>query len=202
MVWQLIPMIAQAGQQAYQGHQGAKAIDRATASETRLGQLGLEQQRRQFDMMNELLQPYYQAGAEQLPMLQQGAMNRDFSQLRNQSPIQQLIGERVQDTRSALSVPGLTRSGFGLKQMGTAESDTLSDIEQLLTGRKQSLAGQSQTTGGSLAQLGASNVGSIQQLLQGMGDAQSRGILGQQQLRAGTTQNLGALGASIADYYR
>jgi hypothetical protein len=202
MVWQLIPMIAQAGQQAYQGHAGAKAIDRATASEMRMGQLGLEQQRKQFDMMNELLQPFYQSGAAQLPFLQQGAMQQDFSQLRNQSPIQQLIGQRVQDTRSALSTPGLTRSGYGLKQMGSAESDALSEIEQLLTGRRQSLAGQAQTTGANLASLGNTNVNAITGLLGGMGDAQARGIIGNQQLRSATMSNLADLGAAAYDYYR
>lgn len=195
-------MIAQAGQQAYQGHAGAKAIDQATAMEQRLGRQGLAQQRQQFNMMNELLQPFYQAGAEQLPFLQKAAMGRDFEQIRGQSPFQQLIADRMQGARDQLSTPGLRRSGFGLKQLASTESDALSEIEQNLVNRAQSLAGQSQTTGSNLASLGHGNVNAIQGLLQGMGQSQARGVLGQQQLQAGTTQNLGALGAGIMDYYR
>lgn len=202
MVWEAIPMIAQAGQQAYAGHEGAKAIEQASKQELKFGRMGLGEQRRQFNLMNQLLSPFYESGARQLPSLQARAQARDFAELQQQPAIQQLIQENLQDARDKVYSGNLSRSGYGLRQLGASEADTLSAIENLLTNRQQSLSGQAQTTAGSLANLGQQNVNAMTQLLGGMGRTQSQGILGQQNVQAAAMGNLANLGAAAADYYR
>lgn len=202
MVWELIPMIASAAGQAYTAGESADMTLEQAMREAELGREGIAQQREQFDLMNRLLLPFYTSGANQLPSLQRRTMEQDLDSLRERPAIQQLLQDTRQDTRDQLSTIGARRSGYGLRQIGSAESDALSGIEQLLTGRKQSLAGQSQTTGSSLASLGNQNVNAITQLLSGVGNAQAQGILGNQAINAQFAQNMGELGAGIADYYR
>jgi len=201
----VLPLLATFGGMALSARDqqaNTDAVNRATQISTDYGMAGIDEQRRQFGLMNQLLQPYYQAGASQLPALQQNAQSRNLMQYQQQPAFQQLLQENMQNTRDQVYGAGQSRSGWGLNQMGSSRADTLSALENTATNRLQSLAGQSQTAGSSLGNLGQSNAGSMAQLFQGIGNTQSQGALANQSINAQFANNIAGQAAGIADYYR
>ncbi|MCP3999400.1 MAG: hypothetical protein GY727_00600 [Gammaproteobacteria bacterium] len=188
---------------------GGTAADQAATSSVEAAeadiyqkQLGLDEQQRQYDLQNQLLAPFYQAGQASIPQLQRGARGLNISQLLQYAPYQQAAQEAQADTRSALGSRGLRRSQFGLEQVASTGVNELSNIESLLNQRAQSLAGQSQTTGFSLGQRGATTTGNISNLLQAQGGAAMANALRQGNIQGQLSQNLVNLGAATLDYYR
>jgi len=151
------------------------------------------------------LQPFLDVSNRQLPALEASATPEGFFNDANAlRPLASelaapIVADRTRDLTSQLGSTGLTRSGFA----GTAAADIQEDadlsmllqLQTMLQGRRQRVAGQGSATGGNLARLGAS---SAEQL----GSVQSQGILSAAQATAAGQQNLlslAGLGANFAN---
>jgi hypothetical protein len=114
---------------------------------------------------------------------------------------QPIVQQRENRIRDILASQGLTRSGAGLQELAAVPLDTALDIEQMLTSRGQSLAGQGQTSGQGLAQLGQAGSTNIQQLLAQQGQAAAGGALGAAQAQAQGSQNVASLVGTVASLF-
>ena len=150
------------------------------------------------------LQPFLDVSNAQLPGLEQGATAAGFFDQANAlRPIASelagpVVDDQLRNLSSQLGASGQTRSGFAGTSAANIREDAdlgmLLQLQQMLTGRSQKVAGLGSNTGSNLARLGQS---SAEQL----GKIQSQGILGSQQALAAGQQNLlglAGLGAQFA----
>lgn len=149
--------------------------------------------RRQFNQTRSDLLPFIEAGERQLPVLESRAtiegLDAVLSQIFNSENFQTLRDERINAAEGVLASGGLIRSGTALEEVAAIPTDLGFAIESLLTGRSQSLAGQSNTTATNLGQIGASNSQAIANLTQSHGNniSQTRGQAGQNFLNTAAT---------------
>jgi hypothetical protein len=142
---------------------------------------GIDEQRRQFDALQEILAPYVQAGmpgieglgglAEQFAGIGGGpdaGMDQRLSQLTNSDAFNQLTQERLGAVQNQLGQAGLTRSGAALQAAADVPTDLALQLENQLYGREQQ-AFQNQ-----LGTLGAQ--GDIFNRLAGLGQASAAGV--------------------------
>lgn len=176
------------------GGSGEDAAFGASAAEIAAQDRAIAEIRRQFDITQGNVDPFIQAGQSQLPGLQQGAtvggLDEVLGQIFGSGNFQNLVGERTRSVEGQLSSGGFTRSGTALQEIANVPTDLGFAIEQLLTGRQQSLAGQGQSGAINLGQFGAGASGSIAQLLAQQGVSEGAGILGAQQASAKGSENL------------
>jgi len=140
-------------------------------------QAAIAEQRRQFDITQASLAPFIEAGTRQLPGLEglatPGGLDAILGQIFGGEAFQNLRGERTRAVEGQLAAGGLTRSGTALQEIANVPTDIGFQIEQLLTGRKQALAGQAQTGATNLGQFGAQASGNISDLISASGRAES-----------------------------
>lgn len=155
---------------------GNKAADRSiSAAEKNASTL-----RHFSDITQGNLQPFLDVANQSLPGLEAGASTGSFFDTANalrplgESINRPIVEDRTRDLSSTLGASGLTRSGIA----GTAAADIQEDadlsfllqLQSMLTGRGQQVAGFGTNTGTNLARLG-------QQSAENLGAVQSQGIL-------------------------
>ncbi len=178
---------------------------RAASSQLETAQSNAALLRTFFNQSQENLQPFLDVSNQALPGLEQGASTGGFFDTANQlRPLtagirESVTEERLGDLNAQLGQRGLTRSGFAAQSAADIQEDTdlslLLQLQSMLTGRQQQVAGQGASAGTALSRLGQS---SAEQL----GQIQSQGILGAQAATAAGQQNLiglAGLGASFAN---
>lgn len=103
------------------------------------------------------LMPFLTAGAGQLGSLTQGAtaggLNERLAEILGGDTFSALTGERERAVQGQLSAGGLTRSGTGLQSIANVPTELALQLESLLTGRSQQLAGQGLGAGTNIASL-------------------------------------------------
>lgn len=112
-----------------------------------------------------------------------------------------LINERGRAVQGQLAAGGLTRSGTALQEAARIPTDLGFQIEQLLSGRTSNLSGSGQNAAATLGQFGAEASGGIAGLTRQTGQAQSSGILADQQARAQGQQNFINTAATIGSIF-
>lgn len=136
------------------------------------------------------LDPFLQAGTAQLPALTAGAtaggLEERLAEIFGGGGFQSLVDERTRAVQGQLSAGGLTRSGAGVQAAAAVPTDLGFAIENLLSGRQQSLAGQGLGAGGAIAtQFGQ------------QGEAAGAGILTDAQARAAGLGQVANLASGI-----
>lgn len=179
------------------GQAGAEAAREAAGIQAQAAVTGIEEQRRQFDISQQQLAPFREAGVGALQqqqallgLLGPGQQQQAFAGLQ-ESPGQQFLRQRQQRAllRGASAIGGLgggnVRTALQQQAVGFGQQDIqnqLARLGQLTAGGQASAAGQAQIAG----QQGAN----ISNLLAQQAQAQAGGVLGAQQAQAGGTQNL------------
>lgn len=179
-------LVAVAGATLVSGVVGSKSAGRAADASERSAELGVAEQRRQFDITRQDFQPFQQTGVSALNQ-QQALLGLSGSEAQqsafdafNQSPGQQFLRDRAQKNllRSSAAIGGLgggnVRTALVEQGVGFAQQDFQNQF-----GRLGQLAGQGQAAATSVGQLGAQTAGNIQQGLLQSGQARSSGILNQ-----------------------
>ena len=163
---------------------------RAASAEVAGAQLGIDEIRRQFDVTQENIQPFLAAGTGALGAVQEGAtvqgLESIISEILGGEAFGSLVGERQTALQGQLAAGGLTRSGTALEEAAAIPTDLAFQIENLLAGRQQNLAGTGQNAATGLGALGAQASSGIAQLLKGQGVSQGAGILTNAQQQAAT----------------
>ncbi len=167
---------------------GAKKAAQAQAAQQ---QQALALQQQQFAQTTQNLAPFLQAGQGAIPGLVQGSTAQGLDQrlqdIFSGGQFQNLIGERTRAAQGGLSAAGLRRSGAGLQAIAGIPSQLGLQLEGLLSGRLQNLAGAGQNAAVQQGGFGQNFAQQQSQLLQNLGQTQSQGILGQAQ--ADTARN-------------
>lgn len=117
------------------------------------------------------------------------------------NPYAAIVEERRKEAQDALSRAGLTRSGSAAMAAAEIPIEVATQIENLLYGRQQQLAGSGQNAAVQQGGFGAQTAGRIGDLQGQIGAALGQGALGQAQIRAQATQNLVNIAGTIASAY-
>lgn len=174
---------------------GPAAAEEAGAAGERAALAGVEELRRQFDITQEQLAPFREAGVRSLgaqeallglagPEAQQQA----FAQLQ-ESPGQRFLRERQQRAllRNQAAIGGLGGGNIRTALQQQAAGFAQQDIQNQF-GRLAGLTGGGGQAATNIGQFGQQTASGISGLLGQAGQARASGILGAQQARAGMVQ--------------
>lgn len=187
---------------AYQADQASDAAKDAGRVQADSSQLGIDEQRRQYDLTRQDLAPWMRAGSGALTLQQallglsgQEAQQAAYEQFK-QSPGQAFLQARGQKNllANASAIGGLgggnVRSALVQQGVGFAQQD-FGDWYNRIAG----LSGTGQQTGAQLGGFGQQSAANIGNLLGNQGAARASGILGAQQANAQGMNNLIGLGS-------
>jgi hypothetical protein len=185
--------------------EAGKAAEAASAAQVGAAQAGIAEQRRQFDISQENLQPFQEAGVGALGQQQAllglsgvEAQEQAFAGL-TESPGQQFLRQRQEKAllRNASATGGLgggnVLTALQQQAMGFAQQDIQNQF-----GRLGQLAGQGQQATTNVAQLGGQTASNIANLQGQAGAARASGILGPAQANAAATGQVLQLGGQVA----
>jgi hypothetical protein len=165
---------------------------------------GIDEQRRQFDLVQQLLAPFVGAGRDALPGVAAagtvGGFDERIAQILGTDTFKALLGERTKAVGHQLSQGGLTRSGVATREAAKVPTDLALAIEQALFGRQSDMLRMGQASAVGQAAQGSDISARIAQLMGQQGEAVAGGIIGGQQARAAITGqviNAGATAAAI-----
>lgn len=189
------------------------AAERAAGVQARAAEAGIEEQRRQFDLTQELLSPFVQAGtgtegvtgsleAQQALLGLRGpeAQQAAISQLEGSPVFQSLVGQGEEALLQQASATGGLRGG---NVQGALAQFRPNILNQLIESQFSNLGGLTQLGQSSAARVGAAGQqtgANIAQLLEQQGAAQAGGIIGKGSTQARTFQNLLGLGTAAAKF--
>lgn len=183
------------------GEQNRRAASQASSAQQQSAQAGIDEQRRQFDAMRALLEPYTQAG---LPALQQqqallglggqDAQKAAIDAIQNGVGFQELVSQGENAMRQNASATGGLRGGNFQAALAQFRPSMLA---QAINDQYSRLGGMTQLGQNSAAGVGAAGMqsaNSIGNLLQQQGAARAGGYLGQanaQNQMLGSIMNFG-----------
>lgn len=162
------------------------------------------EQRRQFDIAQENIDPFLQASTAQIPRLQQDATIEGMiaNLLGVRESIPQAFGQVI-DARGQAAQDAASRAGLSLPQSTIDEISQLPpdvqnalvfDLEQELNRRSQEIFAPGTTTGIEFARLGANAAG-------GIGNTLTQGLFAAQEARSAGAENLATVGGGIAGLF-
>jgi hypothetical protein len=138
----------------------------------------------------ELYRPFIEAGAEQLPFLQDSATAEGYGSnigdILYSGALDPLMAERQRAATAALSSAGLRRSGAAAVEAAKIPADLSMQIESELNRRR-----------GAISQQGVQGANQYSNISQMIAEALAGGKLGAQQSRAQGTQNILDIGTSL-----
>lgn len=157
-------------------------------------QKAIAELRRQFDITQEQISPFVEAGVGALPDVIQGTTARGLderlAEIFGTGAFESLVGERTRAVEGQLAAGGLTRSGAAIQEAANIPTSLGFALEELLTGRATGLAGAGQGAAFGLGGLRAGTAGGIANLLTQQGQNIASGILTDEQARAAGAENV------------
>ena len=164
---------------------GAGAARSAGAAQERAAQLGVEEQRRQFDAMRELLSPYVKAGDPALQAIMGAAgllgpgSQQAFADQQSQSPMFQALARQGEDAilQNASATGGL-RGGNVQGALGQFRPALLNQFIEQQYGRLSGIAQMGQNSAAGVGMAGMQTGNNIANLFGQQGAAQAGARLG------------------------
>lgn len=192
------------GYEDISGKTAEEATRKAAQTQAEAYGMGIDEQRRQFDISQENMAPWLEAGTGALG-LQQDFLGLSGSEAQQtaydnytMSPGQEFLRARGEKaiTRNAAAIGGLggggVRSALNQQGIGFAAQD-FGNYYNRLAG----VSGTGQTAASNLGQLGANTASNISNMMGQQGNARASGILGGAQAGIQGTSNLIGLGSMI-----
>ena len=190
----------------------SSAAESAAASQSQAAQLGIQEQRRQFDISQKNLAPWLEAGKTDLANLQrteEGTYERavmDPNQYKQSPGYNWLQQQGIKGLQQGLSSTGqlgkfsadATKFGQGLALQDY--TGYLGRLESLMN-RYAGTAQVGQTASGQLANLGQNTANQIGNLYGNMGQAQAGGAINQANATTGLYNNLANIGSNAVNQY-
>ena len=187
------------------GKGGADAATDAANVQANAQTMGIKELQRQYTQNVQRMLPFVATGKAQLDNLLQGAtpagMRDRINQLLNTNTFRNLTQERQRAAGDWLSRAGLSRSGMALREVSKIPTELAFELENLLFGRQQNLAGSGQNAAAGLGAQGYQASSSIADMFNQQGQTLASGILGAQQANAQAGQNLLGLGTTLASLF-
>ncbi len=173
------------------------AVNEAQASQERAAQLGIEEQRRQYDVTRADNLPFLTAGQDALAQQRglvglNGAQEQQagIDQLRSGPLYESLYRNGEQSALANASATGGLRGGNTQRSLYNLGNDTLSQAYQYQLANLGGLAGQGQQSGVALGNFGQNTANAVQQGFDAQGNAQAQGALTRGAINSAQTQNL------------
>lgn len=173
---------------------GSDAGSSGAAQQQQFNQKAIDELKRQFNITQENVQPFIDAGTGALPGVQSsatvGGLDDMLRQIMSTNTFGGLVDERQRAVEGQLAAGGLTRSGAALTEAARVPTDLALALESMLTGRNTNLAGSGLSAATGLGQIGQANASQISGLLSNSGAAASQGAITDAQSEAQGAQNL------------
>ena len=185
---------------------GAGAARDAARLQSDAAGAGIEEQRRQFDLIQQMLNPSITAGdtARQQQMALLGLLGPE-AQAAAQAALQESPGQKFMRDRQerALTRNAAATGGLGGGNIQTALQEQAAGFAQQdlqnQFGRLGALSGAGNQAVGQFGQFGTQAAGNIANLLGQQGQAQASGVLGSQAAHAQQVNQLMQIGAMFSD---
>lgn len=161
----------------------SKAAKDAAKGQTAAAGGSIEEQRRQFDITRQDLQPWLEAGQAGLGRMRDligiGGAQLTPEQVMEQSPGYQFrLGEGLKAGRNIAGARGTLNSGGTLKALTRFGQDYASNEFGNIYSRLAGISGTGQQTGTNLGQFGSNMAGNIGNLLTGAANARGAAAIG------------------------
>jgi len=181
--------------------EGRKAVGAASQAQQQSAQGGIDEQRRQFDAIQKLLQPYSEAGtsalAQQQALLGMGtpeAQQQAITALQSGPQFQALQQQGENAILQNASATGGLRGGNVQAALGQFRPQLLNQLIEQQYSRLGGLTALGQNAAAGVGNAGMSTGANITNLLGRQSQAESGGILGQQSaLTGGINKAFGAI---------
>lgn len=181
--------------------EGEEAVGQASQAQQQSAQAGIDEQRRQFDAIQKLLQPYTEAGTGALTQQQAllglgtpGAQQQAITALQASPQFQALQQQGENAILQNASATGGLRGGNVQGALAQFRPALLSSLINQQYERLGGLTALGQNAAAGVGNAGMSTGSNIATLLGRQGQAQAGGILGQQSaLTGGINQAFGAI---------
>ena len=151
-------------------------------------QRAIDEQRRQFDITQNNINPFIEMGHSFAPDVAQAAtmegLDQRLSDIFGSDIFNTLVSERERAVNNQLSAGGLTRSGAGIQAAANIPTEIGLGLEELLSGRQNNLYGSAQNAAMGLGSLSQNNSNTISNLISGQGQAVASGVLADAQAKA------------------
>lgn len=162
----------------------ARAGQAAAGAQVAMGEKGIEEQRRQFDAMLKLMEPYVTAGAGGLKGMQDlaglsgaEAQQAAIAGLEGSPQFQALAQQGENAMLQQASATGGLRGGNIQGALAQFRPQMLSQLIEQQYGRLGGIAGMGQASASGQAAQGMQSASNIGNLMQGIGAAQAGGIM-------------------------
>lgn len=198
-------LVAVAGATVVSGAMGSRAASKAASAEAASAEAGIEEQRRQFDEIRKLLQPYVEAGTPALEaqqaMLGFGGPAAERAQIAavERSP---MFLERVRQGEQALlqqaSATGGLRGGNVQAALAQFRPALLAEELETRYGRLGGMVGLGQRSAVGVGEAGLATGRDVSGLLATQGAARSAGALRQANIMGGTLSDLAGIAGTAA----
>lgn len=180
--------------------EGEKSAGQASQAQQQAAQGGIDEQRRQFDAVQKLLQPYVQAGQSSLTGQQDllglgtpGAQQQAIQSLQGSPQFQALQQQGENAILQNASATGGLRGGNVQAALAQFRPALLSGLIDQQYSRLGGLTALGQNAAVGVGNTGMQTGANVANLLGQQGAARAGGILGQQGLSNGITQAFGAV---------
>jgi hypothetical protein len=181
--------------------EGRKSVGEASQVQQQAAQGGIDEQRRQFDAIQKLLQPYAEAGTGALTQQQAllgmgapGAQQQAITALQGSPQFQALQQQGENAILQNASATGGLRGGNVQAALAQFRPALLSGLIEQQYNRLGGLTSLGQNAAAGVGNAGMSTGANVSNLLGAQGSAQAGGILGQQSaLTSGIGQAFGAI---------
>ena len=188
----------------FTGAPGAEAAQRAAELQAGAFGTGIEEQRRQFDITQEQLAPFREAGVsalgQQQALLGLGTPEEQEAALAAfaETPGQRFLRQQQERAllRNASAIGGLGGGNIKTDLQGQASGRAQTDLANRFS-RLGAISGTGQQAATQVGQFGQQTAGNIANLQASQGAARASGILGAQQARTQGIQNIISTGSAI-----
>lgn len=184
--------VATIGAGIYAANKSSKAAGKAADAQSDSAQAGIDEQRRQFDAVQQLLSPYVNAGTGALGAQQNliglggpGAQQQAIDALKNGPQFQSMLQQGENSILSNASATGGLRGGNVQAALGQFSPQLLSQLINQQYSQLGGLTSVGQNAAAGVGNAGLSTGNNISGLLQQQGAAQAGGYLAQGKADAG-----------------
>ena len=161
---------------------------KAADAQVKSARLAIDEQRRQFDYVSDLIKPFINQGMAFQQDISEGAsidgLDSRLGKIFDTEVFENLNSERLDNVNSSLSQSGLARSGRALREAAKVPTDTALAIENSIFGRQSNLFSNAQNAAARQGANATNTANNISSLLNQQGQATAAGILQGQQATA------------------
>lgn len=185
-----------------------KAADRASAAQERSAQMGIEEQRRQFDALQQLMSPFVNAGTGALGQQQallglsgNQAQQDAINNIANSSEFQTYLDQGQNAIRQNASATGGLRGGNTQAALAQFSPQLLN---QMITQRYANLGGITalgQNAAAGVGNAGMQTAGNIGNLYQSIGNAQAGNAIMSGQAKSNLYSGIGSSLGNLGSYF-